>query len=358
MIWVPGVGIAWAADADVRWLVFSSFSSTGPRARNPGALSPSPLTLSFSPSRRLLTPHHQPDKQTFPDLDVVGWYATCPGPTLHPPFHGPLHNAVATLNEAAVGLLVDPSSAAPAAAPAGGALTAPLPIRLYERVAVASSGGGGDAAGAALPPPGGPSASFNLVPFSVEASEAERIGVAQAARTLPPGSTGGAAILAAHYRDLAGAVGGLAARVEALAAALAAQSTDPTTPPPRALARSAAALAARLPAAAGPAFCTAFATEQVDVLTTILLATVTRGTALTAELVAKLNAAYEPPVTPSMPGGGGGGGGGGRPMMASRMGGGGGGMMEGRWPQHEPLDRDFPGGGGGSGPRRGRRGAQ
>ena len=221
-------------------------------------------------------------------------------------FHGALHTAVASLNEAAVGLLVDPTAAPSAGAPPPGApaaITAPLPIRLYERASV------GPALIAGGPPPplsqGGPAASpgtsptFVSVPFSVEASEAERIGVAQAARTLPPGSTGGAAILAAHYRDLAGAVGGLAARVEALAAALSA-SGGPSAAPPRALARSAAALAARLPAGAGPGFGGAFAAEQVDVLATVLLATVTRGTALAAALVEKLAAAYEP-----VPGGGG-----------------------------------------------------
>ncbi len=271
------------------------------------------------------------DKQTFPDLDVVGWYATAPGPALALPFHEPLHAAVSSLNEAAVGLLVDPAAPpAPVAAAGdgrGGALTAPLPIRLYECGTAAGgggSGGGGVPGAAAAAPPGGvvPAASFIPVPFSVDASEAERIGVAQAARTLPPGSTGGAAILAAHYRDLAGAVGGLAARVEALAAALCVQSADPAAPPPRSLARSAAALAARLPAAAGPGFDAAFGTEQVEVLATVLLATVTRGTALTAALVDKLNAAYEAP--------GGGGGRVGGPSRGGaysmRMGGGGGGF--------------------------------
>ena len=51
-----------------------------------------------------------------------------PGPAVDPAFHAPLHTAVASLNEAAVGLLVDPAAveAAVLAADAAGLATAAM----------------------------------------------------------------------------------------------------------------------------------------------------------------------------------------------------------------------------------------
>jgi len=176
------------------------------------------------------------DKQTFPALDLVGWYAV--GPLSQPPggagttaaaVHDALSPAEGSEAAAPFGLVFDPTalllpgggSSGPGAGPGGPSSArspsrspasvrtsvAGLPIRLWEWVPV---GGGGASDGGASPAPsaaasatasaaaaaavgGGAAAgaaggSWSEAPFTIDSSEIERIGVAQAARAVPAGA--------------------------------------------------------------------------------------------------------------------------------------------------------------------------
>jgi hypothetical protein len=176
------------------------------------------------------------DKQTFPALDLVGWYAV--GPLSQPPggagttaaaVHDALSPAEGSEAAAPFGLVFDPTalllpgggSSGPSAGPGGPSSArspsrspasvrtsvAGLPIRLWEWVPV---GGGGASDGGASPAPsaaasatasaaaaaavgGGAAAgaaggSWSEAPFTIDSSEIERIGVAQAARAVPAGA--------------------------------------------------------------------------------------------------------------------------------------------------------------------------
>ena len=171
------------------------------------------------------------DKQTFPSLDLVGWYAV--GPLSQPPggpgtTPGTIHDALSPAEgseaPAPFGLIFDPAALLPSSGGGSGpggppssssasasdsasasvrTSVAGLPIRLWEWVpvgAAASDGGGGDEAAAAAAEAAAATASaaaaggaggggsWAEAPFSIDSSEIERIGVAQAARAVPAGA--------------------------------------------------------------------------------------------------------------------------------------------------------------------------
>jgi len=212
-------------------------------ARRPYARPPLPLPLPF------------PDKATFPDLDVVGWYAA--GVRLDAPLCAVLHTAASAAagdGGAACGLLLDPDAAD--AATAGDER---LPVAIVEPA-----------------PGGGPGATprFLPAPFTIHASETERVAVQHAARAAPVGADGATASLVGHYRSLHAAVAALAARVESLHASLAAAAAG-TAPLDHAKARAAVGLLARLPAPGADSASAAAA--EGGALAALLLACTTRG---------------------------------------------------------------------------------
>ena len=200
---------------------------------------PPPPPPHSSPSPPPPPPTHTPDKQTFPDLDVVGWYAASTAPGA--PLASVLHTAATAAagggdaGAACVGLLFDPD--APLASGAVG--NDALPLTLVEPA---------DGAAPGAPPRFGPA------DFTIHASDAERIAVQHAARASAGGADGGSGggnALVAHYRALHGAVAALASRVDSLHASIAAAATNPAAPLDHARARAAAGLLARLPVPGG-----------------------------------------------------------------------------------------------------------
>jgi hypothetical protein len=104
--------------------------------------------MSLPPCKRLIT-----DKQTFPNLDFIGWFTTAPlsPQTLQ------AHNLFTSLNPLPILLILDPSGLS-------AAHTDALPIKVYESIPVAGNVDVGE------------------VEFRLDTGEAERIGVEHVSR--------------------------------------------------------------------------------------------------------------------------------------------------------------------------------
>ncbi|KAL4515915.1 hypothetical protein Ndes2526B_g00630 [Nannochloris sp. 'desiccata'] len=249
-------------------------------------------------------------KQTFPQLDVIGWYAT--GSAVGS-VEMDIQRKIMELNESPVFLLLDTTTRGASSA----AASDQLPVSLFESELHVVEGN--------------PSFTFVQASFTIATEEAERIGVDQVSKLLPSGNAVGTDQLTAHLGGLHSAASMLTSKIETIIATLTAMQ-DGRIPFDPAIARQCAAIAARLPAAdttpsfrpskiinkyssssgGGSGFSDQSAVETCDAMLSVLLAGVTMGTAQVANLADKHNLAYERigggPV--SKRGGGGGGGGG------------------------------------------------
>ncbi|PSC73827.1 COP9 signalosome complex subunit 6a [Micractinium conductrix] len=222
-------------------------------------------------------------KQTFPQQDVVGWYAT--GTELSDADMA-IQRKLMDINESPVFLRLDPSCEPS---------RKDLPVYLYESELHVLDGV--------------PSFIFVQAKYTVETSEAERIGVDQVAKILPTGAATGTNQLTAHLSSMHSAIKMLITRVALLHQMLEKMQSG-ELPFDHELVRQAAGLIKRLPAVDSQQFGADYTTELNDALLSTLLAAVTKGAAACNEIVDKCNLAFD---RVSLKGGrkGGGGGGGG-----------------------------------------------
>ncbi|KAL4439478.1 hypothetical protein ABPG77_008807 [Micractinium sp. CCAP 211/92] len=205
-------------------------------------------------------------KQTFPQQDVVGWYATG-GELTEADMH--IQRKLMEVNESPVFLRLDPSK---------DPSQKDLPVFLYESELHVVDGV--------------PSFIFVQSKFTIETSEAERIGVDQVAKILPTGAASGTNQLTAHMSSMHSAIKMLISRV-ALLHQLLLKMQSGELPFDHGLVRQAAGLIKRLPAIDSQQFGADYTTDHNDTLLSILLATVTKGTAACNEVVDKCNLAFD-----------------------------------------------------------------
>jgi COP9 signalosome complex subunit 6 len=207
--------------------------------------------------------------QTFPELDIVGWYAT--GSTITAT-DMEAHRKLMDINESPVFLLLD----ANLKTQTKGNM---LPITLYESELHVQDGT--------------PVFHFVLSDFTIATSEAERIGVDQVARIVPStGSFAGSTQLTSQLNSMHSAVTMLVDRVAALHALLIKMQSG-EVPFDHEIVRHAAALSARLPAMDSQQFETSYNAQVNDILITILLASLTKVNASQSELIEKSNDAFQ-----------------------------------------------------------------
>ncbi|EFN52982.1 hypothetical protein CHLNCDRAFT_58697 [Chlorella variabilis] len=206
-------------------------------------------------------------KQTFPQQDVVGWYATGADTTDADMY---IQRKLMEINESPIFLRLDPRCDPG---------QKDLPVYLYESELHVLDGV--------------PSFIFVQAKYTIETSEAERIGVDQVAKILPTGGTAtGATQLSAHMTSMHSAIKMLISRVELLHQLLLKMQSG-EVPFDHQLVRQAAGLIKRLPAVDSQQFGQDYTTEHNDTLLAILLAAVTKGTASCNEIVDKCNLAFD-----------------------------------------------------------------
>lgn len=208
-------------------------------------------------------------KQTFPQLDIVGWYAT--GSTVTTT-DMEAHRKLMDIDESPVFLLLD----ADLKTQTKGNM---LPITLYETELHVQDG----------------TSVFQFVSsdFTIATSEAERIGVDQVARIAPStGSFAGSTQLISQLNSMHSAVTMLVDRVAALHALLIKMQSG-EVPFDHEIVRHAAALSARLPAMDSQQFETSYNAQVNDTLITILLASLTKVNASQSGLIEKSNDALQ-----------------------------------------------------------------
>ncbi|KAL4437304.1 hypothetical protein ABPG75_004443 [Micractinium tetrahymenae] len=205
-------------------------------------------------------------KQTFPQQDVVGWYAT--GAELTEA-DMQIQRKLMEVNESPVFLRLDPSR---------DPSQKDLPVCLYESELHVLNGV--------------PSFIFVQSKYTIETSEAERIGVDQVAKILPTGAASGTNQLTAHMSSMHSAIKMLISRV-ALLHQLLLKMQSGEVPFDHDLVRQAAGLIKRLPAIDSPQFGADYTTDHNDTLLSILLATATKGTAACNDIVDKCNLAFD-----------------------------------------------------------------
>ncbi|EFJ51244.1 hypothetical protein VOLCADRAFT_79768 [Volvox carteri f. nagariensis] len=221
-------------------------------------------------------------KQVFKTLDVVGWYATGSAAT---DAHMQCHRKISEVVEGPVFLLLDP---------AVDHSRKDLPVALYETELHLSPGSGA------------PGLVFVRAPYTIETSDAERIGVDQVARILPSGRATGSEQLSAQLASMHSAIKMLLERLRLIHGALGKLAMDPAAgvegpgpgnlaavPYPQSLLRQVSSLVNSLPACDTEAFSREYLTEYNDTLLTLYLAAMTRGTHIANEVVDKFCLAYD-----------------------------------------------------------------
>lgn len=213
-----------------------------------------------------LTKKQEQYKQVFPKLDVVGWYAT--GSELQDAdMH--MHRKVSEINESPVFLLLNPMV---------DCLRKDLPVTLYETEFHVMDGA--------------PSMVFVRANYTVETSDAERIGVDQVAKILPSGKASGSEQLSAHLISMHSAIKMLNERIRAINE-LVSKVQSGEVAYPHALLRQISSLVHSLPAMNTAAFNKDYLTEYNNTLLTIYLSTITKGVYTMNEIVDKFMIAYD-----------------------------------------------------------------
>ncbi|PNW76505.1 hypothetical protein CHLRE_11g467647v5 [Chlamydomonas reinhardtii] len=212
-------------------------------------------------------------KQVFKNLDVVGWYATGAAITEG---HRLAHRKISEVVESPVFLLLDP---------AVDHTRKDLPVSLYETELHLS------------PETGAPGMVFVKSPYSIETSDAERIGVDQVARILAGGKATGSEQLSAQLVSLHSAIKMLLERLRVIHGAMGkvagADGAAAEAAYPHSLLRQVSSLVHSLPACNTDAFNREYLTEYNDTLLTLYLASMTRGTHAANEVVDKFCLAYD-----------------------------------------------------------------
>lgn len=204
-------------------------------------------------------------KQTFSSLDVVGWYST--GSRIESS-DMMLHRKVMALNESPAFLLLDADVTHQ---------HKELPLALYESEIHSIDGV--------------QQSVFVAADYTIQTSEAERIGVNQVARVLPSGNDSGSDQLSAHYSSLHAAIKMLTSRIAALHKILSQMSTG-DIPVDHGLLREASSLLSRLPAVSSSSFNQEYATEFNDALMTVMLSSITKTSNSLLDFAEKCQLAY------------------------------------------------------------------
>ncbi|KAK9840416.1 hypothetical protein WJX74_009540 [Apatococcus lobatus] len=205
-------------------------------------------------------------KQTFASLDIVGWYAT--GKMLTNAEMA-IHRKMSEHNESPVFLQLDPVF---------NPAQKDLPISLYESELHSMENV--------------PSFVFVQANFSIETSEAERIGVNQVAKVLPSGKASGIEQLSAHMTSVHAALKMLQGRIQLVTAHLDRMARG-TIPFDHALVRQISSTLQRFPAVETSQFQDDYLKDHNDALLTILLSSWINCTSAANEMVEKFNMAYD-----------------------------------------------------------------
>ncbi|KAL6773821.1 hypothetical protein ACKKBG_A22625 [Auxenochlorella protothecoides x Auxenochlorella symbiontica] len=206
-------------------------------------------------------------KQVFPTLDIVGWYSSSSEGPL-PEDLGP-HAQISRLNETPVYLVMNPSLATQSSV---------LPVGLFETEVHHVDKQH--------------STTFVKSAFTVETSEAERVGVAQVAQLLPSGASAGSGQLSAQLSGTLSALDMLMERVRSVHSVMQRMAAG-EVPFDADVARGAAALASGLPALGDLAALRQEVSGEADVLMMVLAAAVTKGSGAAAEMINRYNLAYD-----------------------------------------------------------------
>lgn len=205
-------------------------------------------------------------KTVFPKQDIVGWY--CSGRQLTDR-HLAVHRKICEYNESPLLLLLDPVI---------DHSRKDLPLDVFETELHVVDGV--------------PQTIFVKANYSMETSDAERIGVDQVAKILPSGRASGSEQLIAHLTGLHSAIKMLVAKLGIIQQQVE-QVAEGAVPFPHAMMRQVNSLVCSLPALDNPQFKKDYLTEYNDTLATLLLAGTTQSLAGLAELGDRLGLAYE-----------------------------------------------------------------
>ncbi|DBA83566.1 TPA: hypothetical protein ACH3X2_006482 [Trebouxia sp. C0005] len=137
-----------------------------------------------------------------------------------------------------------------------------------------------------------PSFIFVQAKFTVETSEAERIGVNQVAKVHATGNPTGTDQLAAHLTAIQSALKMLSGRIGVLYQHVQ-KMQDGQVPYDHALLRQASSLLRRLPAMDSKQFKEEYIMEYSDAMLSLMMSTITKGLYNVNEMVDKFNMAYD-----------------------------------------------------------------
>jgi len=217
-----------------------------------------------------LTKKQEQFKKVFANYDFLGWYST--GESVVPADMEVHRSAVITeFNESPLYLILDPISC-------GRKTTKELPISIYESELHMIDDK--------------PTNLFVKVAYKIETGEAERIAVDHVARISQSGSYGDGSQLAPHMMGVHNAIQMLSMRIKILLQYLeSAKKGD--APRDHGLLRRVASLCYQLPAIDSKSFKADFLNEYNDALVIAYLASITKGTSASNDLIDKFNATYE-----------------------------------------------------------------
>ncbi|MEW5297911.1 MAG: hypothetical protein WDW36_001089 [Sanguina aurantia] len=205
-------------------------------------------------------------KQVFSKIDVVGWYST--GSEVQE-VDLQIHKKVMALNESPVFLLLNPRV---------DHSRKNLPVTLFETELHLVEGT--------------PTFIFVTSNYTVETSDAERIGVDQVAKIMPSGKASGSEQLSAHLVGVHSAMKMLVERLR-LIQGVVAQVEAGEIPFPHSLLRSVSSLVNSLPAMETQDFKKNYDTEVADSMLPVYLSSLTAGVTLASEGVDKALIAFE-----------------------------------------------------------------
>jgi len=243
--------------------------------RNVEVMNSFELVYSFVEKQLIIDPVYLAKKQeqfkkVFPTYDFLGWYST--GDSVQTSDMDVHRSAtIAEFNESPLYMILD-------AVACGRKTTKELPITVYESELHMIEDK--------------PTSLFVKVPYKIETGEAERIAVDHVARIMPSGTSAEGSLLSAHLLGVHNAVQMLAMRIKILLQFLEATKSG-KVPRDHGLLRRIASLCNQLPAVDTQVFKQDFINEYNDALLIAYLASMTKGTSATNELIDKFNATYE-----------------------------------------------------------------